>query len=62
MVHVDDLLPDLQRAYDSLEASTAVLVAADGANRAKRLGEYFEKDWDFHAAIGRHCGKQHGPH
>ncbi len=59
MLHVDDLLPDLERAYGRHEASTATLLAADGSNRAERLREYFENDWDFHAAIGRHCGNRY---
>ena len=59
MRHVDELLPDLERAFARHEQSAHALAEATPEDSHDRLRTYFEEDWAFHQVILDHCGNRY---
>lgn len=59
MHHVEELLPDLEKAFRNHERSAGKLLKPGNEETHQYLRQYFEDDWSFHEAILQHCGNRY---
>ncbi|GAA2183107.1 GntR family transcriptional regulator [Brooklawnia cerclae] len=59
MRNVEELLPDLEEAYENHAHSAHELLKSGNSGKHDLLRKYFEDDWSFHEAILAHCGNRY---
>lgn len=59
MSNADQLLPDLEAAFQAHEEAGQALLGDETPPTPEALGQYFLDDWSFHSAILRHCGNRY---